>query len=230
MYIQSTNYAYKPKTNVFSSFKNEPQIRKGYTSRTYRYHNFEKAENKVKTAAAIGGIVGALVPTLIFAKKQQKNIFKIHYGIQEMLGVSAGAIFGGTVAGIIADKKQNKRPKIKEGVFQFLNASIPLMTIPPISEFMKNSPKLNNIPCKVLGIASGLFAGMVVAADLANRINDPKDVEPDRKLNYKDALANIDDAVGALVLAKLPLVNKLPIEPVLPAIYAWCGYRAGQNN
>lgn len=230
MIIQTTNYAYQPKTNVFSAFKNEPQIRNGSSSRTYRYHNIKKSENKVKAASALGGIIGALVPVLIFAKKQNKNILKLDYKLKEMLSVSVGAIFGGTAAGIVADKKKNARPKIKEGIFQLLNASIPLLTIPPITEFMKNSPKLNNIPCKVAGVTAGLFAGMVVAADLANRINDPKDVEPDRKLNYKDALANLDDVMGALVLAKLPLIDKLPIEPLLPAIYAWCGYRAGQNN
>lgn len=231
MYIQTINNSYKPKTDVFSSFKNEPKIRNCYTTqRTYRYHNSEKAENKVKLASAAGALLGAGIPVLIASRRQRLNIFKIHYGIKEMLAVSMGAIFGGTAAGILADEKKNLKPKVKEGVFQFLNASIPLLTIPPITEFMKNTPKLNNIPCKVVGTAAGLFGGMVIAADLANRINDPKDVEPDRKLNYKDALANIDDALGALVVAKFPLIDKLPIEPLLPVVYAWCGYRAGQNN
>ena len=31
-------------------------------------------------------------------------------------------------------------------------------------------------------------------------------------------------------LAKVPVVKELPLEPVLPAVYAWCGYRAGQTN
>lgn len=230
MYIQTTNYSYKPKTDVFSTFKNEPNIRNCTVPRTYRYHNVEKAENKVKLTAAAGALAGALVPVILFARKQNKNILKMEYGVKEMLGVSTGAITGGTVAGIIADKKKNAKHKVKEGIFQFLNASVPLFTIPPITEFIKNSPKLNNIPCHILGTAAGLFCGMVVAADLANRIIDPKDKEPDRKLNYKDALANVDDALGALVLAKFPLIHKLPVEPILPLVYAWCGYRAGQNN
>ena len=230
MYIQTINNSYKPKTNAFSAFKNEPRIRNGNSTRTYRYHNTNKSENKVKIASWLGGILGATIPVLTFTKKQNKNIFKLHYGMKEMLLTSSSAIAAGTISGILADKKQNSRPKIKEGIFQMLNATVPLLTIPPIIDFMKNSPKLNNTPCKLLGTVSGLFAGMVVAADLSNRINDPKDIEPDRKLNYKDSLANLDDAIGALVLVKVPFINKLPIEPALPAIYAWCGYRAGQSN
>ena len=230
MYIQTISNSYQPKTDVFNTFKNEPKIRNGYRTRTYRNHNYEKAENKVKLSAAIGGILGALIPAMIFAKKQNTNIFKLEYGIKEMLTVSSGGILGGTVAGIIENKKQHTKHKVKEGVFQFLNATVPLATIPLINNFVENSPKLNNIPCKIAGTAAGLLGGMVIAADLSNRIIDPKDKEPDRKLNYKDAMANIDDALGALVLAKLPLVNHLPIETALPAIYAWCGYRAGQNN
>ena len=119
MYIQTTNYSYKPKTDVFSTFKNEPKIRNCVVPRTYRYHNVEKAENKVKFAAAAGAIAGALVPAILFARKQKTNLFKIEYGMKEMLGVSSGAIVGGTAAGIIADKKKNVKHKVKEGIFQF---------------------------------------------------------------------------------------------------------------
>ncbi len=232
MFIQTTSKSYQPKTNVFSTFRNEPRIRNYYScsTRTYRYHNVEKPDNNVKIASAAGGLLGAFLPLMYFARKQKVNPFKVHMGIKEMMGISSGAIVLGTASGIATDKKRNVRPKVKEGIFQFLNATIPLLTIPPITEYMQNSPKLNNIPCRILGTAAGLFGGMVVAADLANRINDPKDIEPDRKLNYKDALANIDDALGALVLTKFPFINKLPIEPILPLVYAWCGYRAGQNN
>lgn len=73
-------------------------------------------------------------------------------------------------------------------------------------------------------------AGMKVAADLSNLINDPKDLVPDRKLTIKDAAANIDDALGIFVLAKMPFAKYLHVEKILPAIYSWCGYRAGESN
>ena len=68
------------------------------------------------------------------------------------------------------------------------------------------------------------------SAALANIITDPKDKYPDRKLTPKDALANIDDGIGALALAKLPIAEKLNITGFLPAVYLACGYRAGQSN
>ena len=79
-------------------------------------------------------------------------------------------------------------------------------------------------------MAVGLLVGMYGSAALSNIICDPKDIHPDRKLNVKDALANMDDALGILVLAKFPLVNKLKINYVLPFIFAACGYRAGKSN
>ena len=47
---------------------------------------------------------------------------------------------------------------------------------------------------------------------------------------FKEDLANIDDLIGVLVLAKFPIVEKLHIDKLLPAIYAFCGYRAGKSN
>ena len=40
----------------------------------------------------------------------------------------------------------------------------------------------------------------------------------------------MDDALGALVVAKIPVVDKLHLEKIMPAIFAWCGYRAGESN
>ena len=68
------------------------------------------------------------------------------------------------------------------------------------------------------------------SAAVSNIICDPKDKHPDRKLSFLDSLANIDDLIGVLVLAKFPIVEKLCIDKLLPAIYAFCGYRAGKTN
>ena len=57
-----------------------------------------------------------------------------------------------------------------------------------------------------------LAAGMFFGAKASNIITDPKDLYPDRRLNMKDAIANMDDVVGGLILAKFPLIDKLHIE------------------
>ena len=74
------------------------------------------------------------------------------------------------------------------------------------------------------------MVGMQGSAALSNIITDPKDKYPDRKLSVKDALANIDDGIGALALAKIPLVDKLNVSLLLPLVYISCGYRAGKSN
>ena len=66
--------------------------------------------------------------------------------------------------------------------------------------------------------------------NFSNKINDPHDKVPDRKLTFKDSIANIDDALGVLILAKVPIAEKLHVDKTLPAIYSWCGYRAGISN
>ena len=43
-------------------------------------------------------------------------------------------------------------------------------------------------------------------------------------------LANVDDAIGVLVLAKFPIADKLHIDKMLPIVYSYCGYRAGKSN
>ena len=89
---------------------------------------------------------------------------------------------------------------------------------------------LNNNTFKISGTLAGLLAGMPIAAALSNKINDPHDKVPDRKLTIKDSIANIDDAIGVLVLTKVPIAEKLHVDKILPVIFSWCGYRAGMSN
>ena len=81
-----------------------------------------------------------------------------------------------------------------------------------------------------MSVIGGLLVGMYGSAALSNVITDPKDKFPDRKLTPKDALANIDDGLGALTLAKISIIEKLNITRFLPIVYTACGYRAGQSN
>ena len=195
-----------------------------YDIRTYRYHRKEKPVTSVKLAVAAGSVAGTVAPMLFFAKKQNTNLFKIKYKVKEMVLVSAGSIAGGLTAGLIADKKGNQKQKVNESVFQFMNASLPPLIVAGLYLVSKN------LTYRIAATAIGLLGGMQIAAKLSNKINDPYDKVPDRKLTFKDSIANIDDALGVLVLAKVPLAEKLHIEKTLPAIYSWCGYRAGISN
>ena len=163
-------------------------------------------------------------------KQNVKNPLKLKYGMWDMINTAAGSIIGGVGLGLIGEKKEVQKNRLKEGLFQFMNASIPTWIVGGVVSLCENSEKYNNKWNKILSVAGGLLVGMYGSAALSNLITDPKDKFPDRKLSAKDALANIDDGIGALALAKFPIIEKLNIGRFLPIIYTACGYRAGQSN
>lgn len=224
-------------SNVFSSFQNTAHTKNVYSTLRYkRNHRVEEADKKTKIAIGTGSVIATLLPMIFFAKKQHglksiKDIFKVDYELKEVLALSTTSIAGGVISGIIADKKSNKKRKIQEGVFQFMNATIPTALVGGAMKLIEDNVKYKDSkPVKVAAIVTSLIAGMPLAAFISNIINDPKDKEPDRKLTLKDSVINMDDALGALVVAKIPIVKDLHLEKIMPAIFAWCGYRAGQSN
>ena len=144
--------------------------------------------------------------------------------------MSGTAVTGGVLAGMLDENRQTKNNRLKEGVFQFLNASVPAWVVAGGLKLCESSKNFNNLAGKILAVIAGLLVGMYGAASLSNVICDPKDKENDRKLTLLDCVANADDAFGALVLAKFPCADKLHLEKILPFIYAYCGYRAGKSN
>ena len=191
--------------------------------------NFKSKEiSKLNVKSVAGATAGTALPLMIMMKQRKiKNPLKMEYGLQDMLILSGSSIAGGVAAGMIGENKKTKRSMLKEGVFQFLNASIPTWIIGGVLKLPETSHNFNNAPTKIFSVIGGLIVGMFGAAQVSNLIFDPKDKEPDRKLTFKDCIVNADDALGALVLAKFPLIEKLHLDKFLPAIYAYCGIRAG---
>ena len=186
----------------------------------------ETSELSIKSVA--GATAGTAIPLMIMMKQRKiKNPLKMEYGLQDMLILSAASVAGGVAAGMIGEDKQTKKSQLKEGVFQFLNASIPTWIIGGVLKLPETSHNFNNAPTKIFSVIGGLIVGMFGAAQVSNLIFDPKDKEPDRKLTFKDCIVNADDALGALVLAKFPLIEKLHLDKLLPVIYTYCGIRAG---
>lgn len=198
----------------------------------HRYRTYiRKVTSTDKLKAITGSLIGTTIPMLIMMKKQKiKNPLKLEYGMWNMVGMSAGSIAGGVALGLVGEKKEIRTNRLREGFFQFMNAAIPTWIVGGVLSLCNHSKKHNNIRNKILSTIGGLLVGMYGSAALANIITDPKDKHPDRKLTYKDALANIDDAIGVFVLAKFPFADKLKLERLLPAIYTMCGYRAGKSN
>ena len=232
-----TSVSNKPKHSVFSSFQEVSHTGNVYSTLKYkRNHRIEEPDFKKKVIVASGSIAATLLPMIYFAKKQNglkkiTDIVKVKYELPQVIGLSTASILGGVVTGIAADHKSNKKRKVQEGVFQFMNATIPTLLVGGAMKLIEDNVKYKDSKkVKVAAIVTSLIAGMPLAAFISNIINDPKDKEPDRKLTLKDSVINMDDALGALVVAKIPLVEHLHLDKLMPAIFAWCGYRAGQSN
>ncbi len=202
-----------------------------YDIRTYRNHRKEPVDSSsAKYKVAAGAITGTILPMIFIAKKQKTNIFKLKYNTKEMLMLSSGAILGGLATGILTGKKEHRKQKMNEGVFQFLNATVPTLLTACLFSLTNRFKQFNKTSIKALSALTGLVGGMFLASKIANFINDPYDKVPDRKLTLKDSIANIDDAIGILVVTKVPIANKLQVDKALPAVYSLCGYRAGMSN
>lgn len=219
---------------MFTSIESQNTPLQGFKSSTTmrRYKSYERevtTSDKIK--AGLGAFAGTVIPMIYMMKKRGiNNPLKLSYGLKDMIVLSGSSVAGGVLVGMIGETKKTNINKIKEGVFQFLNASIPTWIVGGVLKLCETSKNFNNIPSKIISVAVGLIIGMYGTAEVSNLIFDPKDKIPDRKLTLKDCLANIDDALGVLVLAKFPLIDKLKLEKLLPVIYSYCGYRAGKSN
>ncbi len=211
--------------------KKERFVKKYNQIKCYRNHSNSEPDKHTKMGSAIGSTIGVLAPLAgLMAIQKQKNPLNVKYGLGEMVAISLGGIIGGITGGSLKSTKQERTNKSKEGVFQILNMVMPAVCVAGAIKICEKVERLNNIPAKIAGTLIGLATGISSGIKLSNKIVDPKDKEPDRKLTIKDSVANLDDAVGILVLADVKAAKKLKIERALPLIYAYCGYRAGNCN
>lgn len=224
-------YRYLEKMDVSPEVPNK-RVQKSVEKFMLRRNRLSRESKTIdKIQAAAGAIIGTVIPMLLMMKKQGvKNPLKLEYALKDMLILSGAPIVGGVSVGMIGNDAQTNLNKSKEGVFQFLNAAIPTWLAGATLRWCETTKGLNNNWAKLGSIAATILIGMHGAASLSNIICDPKDEHPDRKLSLLDSIANVDDLVGVLVLAKFPIIGKLHIDKLLPAIYAFCGYRAGKSN
>lgn len=211
--------------------KKERFVKKYNQIKCYRNHSNSEPDKHTKMGSAIGSTIGVLAPLAgLMAIQKQKNPLNVKYGLGEMVALSLGGIIGGITGASLKSTKQERTKKSKEGVFQFLNMAMPAGCVAGAIKICEKVERLNNIPAKIAGTLIGLATGISSGVKLSNKIVDPKDKEPDRKLTIKDSVANLDDAVGILVLADVKAAKKIKIERALPLIYTYCGYRAGNCN
>lgn len=209
----------------------------------YGYIDLKKKEKKYqpdatikdKTLAAIGSVAGVGLATAYLMKKQNvSNPFNIKIKkVSEMLSMAAAANIGAITLSSIKEHKEDIKKKWKEGAFQMLLTSTPMLLVDnslKICEKSKNKLINNNIT--KLGLSAiGVYLGSHFALAVANKLKNNKEAKKQpRELKLVDMIANLDDAIAMMVLVKIPFVDKINIDKLLPFIYTLCGYRSGTGD
>jgi len=210
---------------------------------TYGHINIQPDEHKPNTKekftpekirAAIGSIGSvALVLGTLMKKQKVKNPLHVDYKVSQMLTMAAAGNCGGILLSSIGQDTKDKKRKWKEGAFQMILTSAPLLFVDGgIKLCAKSKNKyINNNFAKIIASVAGVYTGSHLAVWVSNKLRNTKEAKkPDRKLKPIDMIANFDDAVAILVLTRLPFTKHLHPERLLPFIYSFCGYRSGTGN
>ena len=119
----------------------------GHSHNNYSAHY---TPTSIKMAALAGSTVGVLGAAYLLSKGQTKkagklvDTFSVKYNPKEILALGAASVFGGTAAGIAADKKEHKSAKYKEGMYQLIaNVISPITSIAIVDKlYSKVAPKI----------------------------------------------------------------------------------------
>ncbi len=207
-------------------------------------------KKKVNIGVALTSVGATLLPLLILRKKQGKvldkdvfqklgakdktkaffNSFNIEYNLKEMLMVGGSSILGGLFGGFIFDKKGNKKEKTQEAVSKMFNILIPTTIVSGLTK-LTEVKNIKSPIAKVGAIVIGVGLGMPISNFISNKINSKivdKDNFEEKKLKPKDYLVHIDDIAGALILSKVPFIDKLHLDKLLAGIYVFNGFEVGK--
>ena len=198
-----------------------------------KYHE-PSASKKDKVLAAIGSVTGTGLALAGWMKHQKiKNPLNLKYKVTQMLSMAACANIGGILLSSIGERTADKKKKWKEGAFQMMLTAAPMLLVDgsiKLCEKSKNK-KINNNFTKIIVSIMGVAIGSNSAIALSNKLRSDKEArKPKRELKPIDMIANLDDAVAMMVLAKIPFADKIHIERALPLIYSFCGYRSGTGD
>lgn len=201
-----------------------------------------KPTKTVKTAAITGSIATTLAYLFLLAKHLKKgnfkalDMFKLPFdNMFHVMGLATSSVVGGLGAGLIFDKKENRLPKIKEAVHQFLGNIVCPITIVGIAgnaikkrQFSKLKEGILSFGAAIAGVVTGVVGGNHIASKVNEKVFKEEDT---RKLSIKDFGIHVDDLLTTAALT--PVGKNLGIEsfiPVaLPAIFLICGYEAGSK-
>ena len=220
----------------------------------------KKVKAGVMATTALGVAAGTAVafkrgghsinPVKIAKDIKNSGFAKVDYDWKNIITISLGSVFGGLTGGLIFDKKENMKAKIREATIQILaNILIPLGCVaggtnlfektikkPLLKALKKVTPdgkpntncmtaKWMNAVVTVATLGAAIFGGNKATNILNEKLYNIKD---DRKVKVADMSGHIDDTCLAISTGFGPnnAVAKV-VSRVIPAALMVCGYSAG---
>ncbi len=198
-------------------------------------------EGKVKRAALGGSVIGTGIYLFAMAKGLKKGSFKASDMLKvdfdstlRAISLATSAMLGGLAGGLIADKKENQKPKLKEAIHQFFGNIVTPITVVGIATnqikkkgFSKTKAALLGGAAAVLGVAGGVTGGNLIASKINEKIFKEND---DRKVGIKDFGIHIDDLLTVAAMSDLGDAVKSFTSKALPLVFLFCGYEAGTKK
>ena len=198
-------------------------------------------DGRVKRSALAGSALTTLAYLLVVAKSARKGDFKIKdmfnvdfKNMFKVMGLATSAVIGGLFGGLAADVKENRKPKLKEAVHQFLGNIVTPISIVGIAanqiekrNFSKTKEILYSAGAAIAGVAAGVTGGNFIASKVNKAIFKEND---DRKLSIKDFGIHVDDLLTVAALTRIGNSIKGFISKALPLIFLICGYEAGTKT
>ena len=201
----------------------------------------EVSNKNLKMAALGGSISGSLLYLLAVAKIMNKKNFKIGDILKvdfnsalRTMGLATASLVGGLTAGLIADDKKYRKPKLKEAMHQFLGNIITPIAIVGIATSWIEKQKYSRVKSTLLGFAAamiGVGLGVTGGNKIANVVNEKIYKEDDkRKVGIKDFGIHVDDIFAVMGMTDLGESVKSFVSKALPVVFLICGYEAGTKR
>ena len=198
-------------------------------------------EGTVKRAALAGSAITTIAYLFAMAKFDKKSAFKLKSmlnvnfdNMYRVMGLATSAVIGGLAGGLITDKKENRKAKLKEAVHQFLGNIVTPIAIVGVATDRIKKRNFSNVKgillsgaAAIVGVVTGVTGGNYVASKVNKAIFKEND---DRKLSAKDFGIHIDDLLTVAALSPGTEAIKGFISKALPAIFLICGYEAGTKT
>ena len=180
--------------------------------------------DKISCSSFIGASLGIGLSVLSLAKG--KSIRNINYGNKEVTLISSMSIFGGLLGGVIGDRGNNTKAKVREANQQmFGNIIIPISIMAMCNKLTKHMGTLTR---GIIAVTS-LFVGTIFGHRVMDKVNG-KLFGNEKKYNItaNDFLCDVDDGLYEVsTITNNQNIHKA-VASIVPLTYIYMGYRAGK--